>query len=362
VREGQPLIVLDDVKESAMVDVLRIQLDAALARAARLNAERRRRDAIDFGPLSKDAKDPRVVGLEAAEQAAFSARRQLIDGQAALLRTQIKQVEEEMRGLQSQIASADEYIRYTRQELRMNEDLLKQNFVAQPRVLALKRQLAEKEEKRGEFVALVAQARQKISERDLRIVTLYDNYVREAADELKDVEKQIADYQERLRPTQDQLKRLTITAPIAGVVVDLKVHSLGGVISPGEPLMDIVPANSGVMVEGKVKIDDIDEVKVGANVDIQLSAYRRRTTPKVAGTVTYVSADSLTDGPGGGANSIPYYLVQIDVDKHSLAEIGNLPLTPGMPVEAFIKTRERTMVQYLLEPVTDTLRRAFRES
>jgi membrane fusion protein, epimerase transport system len=360
VAQGQPLIILNDVRENATVDVLRIQLDGELARAARLRAEKGRQKEVMFQPeLTARGDDPRVAALLVAEKGFFEARRHLVDGQIALLRVQIKQVREEIKGLQSQIKSADDYIAYTKEELSLNERLHKENFVAYARLLPFKRQLSEKEEKRGEFVALISQADQKISERELRIVTLLDNYVKEATDELKDVERRISDLSERLRPSEDQLKRQTIVAPIAGEVVDLRVHTVGGVIGPREPLMDIVPAAAPVIVEGKVKIDDIDEVKVGSLVDMQLSAYKRRTTPKVEGKVIYVSADALTD-PTPAA--VSYYQVHIEVDKKSLAQIGDLPLTPGMPVEAYIKTRDRTMVRYLLEPVTDTLRKAFRES
>jgi HlyD family type I secretion membrane fusion protein len=300
-----------------------------------------------------------MTALVASEKAAFEARRQLIDGQALLLRTQINEVREEIKGLESQIKFADDYIGYTREELVINERLIKEKFVAYTRILSLKRQLVEKEEKRGEFVALVSQAKQKISERELRIITLYDNYVKEATEELRDVERRIADLEERLRPSEDQLKRQTITAPIAGEVVGLKVTTVGGVIAPREPLMDIVPTLPRVVVEGRVKVEDIDEVAIGQRVDVMLSAYKRRTTPKVAGKVIYVSGDSLADP---GPNGVPYYLVHIEVDPKSLAEIGNLPLMPGMPITAFIATRERTMLHYLLEPITDTLRRSLRES
>lgn len=359
VKQGQPLIILSDIQASAGVDVLRIQRNGELARAARLRTEKTRQKTVAFPQFLTAATDPRLTALVTAEQAAFTAKRQLVDGQASLLRNQIKEILEEIKGLDSQIKYADEYIGYTREELVINERLLKENFVAYTRILPLKRQVAEKEEKRGEFVALVSQARQKISERELRIVTLYDNYVKEATDELRDVERRIADLEERLRPTEDQLLRQTITAPIAGEVVGLKVTTVGGVIGPREPLMDIVPTHPRVVVEGKVKVEDIDEVAVGQRVDVMLSAYKRRTTPKVAGKVIYVSGDSLTDpGPTG----FPHYLVHVEVDQKSLAEIGNLPLTPGMPVTAFIKTRDRTMLHYMLEPITDTLRKAMRES
>jgi HlyD family type I secretion membrane fusion protein len=359
VKQGQPLIILNDIQASAVVDVLRIQHAGELAKAARLRAEKSQQKTVSFPEAVTGAADPRMTALVASEKAAFEARRQLIDGQALLLRTQIKEVREEIKGLESQIKFANDYIGYTREELVINERLIKENFVAYTRILSLKRQLVEKEEKRGEFVALVSQAKQKISERELRIITLYDNYVKEATEELRDVERRIADLEERLRPSEDQLKRQTITAPIAGEVVGLKVTTVGGVIAPREPLMDIVPTLPRVVVEGKVKVEDIDEVAVGQRVDVMLSAYKRRTTPKVAGKVIYVSGDSLADP---GPNGAPYYLVHIEVDPKSLAEIGNLPLMPGMPITAFIATRERTMLLYLLEPITDTLRRSLRES
>jgi HlyD family type I secretion membrane fusion protein len=359
VRQGQPLIILNDIQASATVDALRIQHAGEQARAARLRAEKGRQKNVVFPESLVKSDDSRFTALATAEQAAFDARRQLVDGQATLLRTQIGEVREEIKGLESQIKFADDYITYTREELVINERLHKESFVAYTRILTLKRQLVEKEEKRGEFVALVSQAKQKISERELRIITLYDNYVKEATEELRDVERRIADMDERLRPTQDQLKRLTIVAPTAGEVVGLKVTTVGGVIAPRESLMDIVPTHPRVVVEGRVKVEDIDEVAVGQPVDVMLSAYKRRTTPKVAGKVTYISGDSLTDP---GTSAVPYYLIHVEVDPKSLAEIGNLPLTPGMPATAFLRTRERTFLHYILEPITDTLRRSMRES
>jgi HlyD family type I secretion membrane fusion protein len=360
VRQGQPLIVLDDIQVNAAVESLRIQLDGALARAARLRAEKARLASVEFPPrLAARAKEPNVAALLAAERGFFAARRQNIDNQAALLRTQNKETLEEIRSLESSMKAAEQFIANSKEELVLNEKLYKDNFVAYTRVLSLQRPLMEKEEKRAEYAANISQARQKISDRELRIAALYDGYVKDATDELKDVEKQVADLEERLRPSEDQLRRQTITAPIAGEVVDMKVTTVGGVIAPREPLMDIVPAEPRVIVEGKVKVEDVDEVKVNQAVDVMLSAYSRRTTPKVAGKVTYVAGDTVTDP---GPAQLPYYLVRIEIDPKSLAEAGNYTLTPGMPVNAFIRTRDRTMLRYLLEPVTDTLRKAMRES
>lgn len=361
VEKGQPLIRLREVQVSAAVEVLRQQLDAELAKAARLAAEARRQAVIEFPEaLLARRSDPRVATVLRSEQALFDARRRLIDSQVSLLTSQLRQVEEEINGLSSQVKSADEYIAYTREELKMNEALYEKQFVAYTRILTLKRQLAEKEEKRGEYLSLIAQGKQKRSEIEIRIATLHANYVREATDLLKESQRTIADLQERLRPVEDALQRLVITAPIAGEVVGLKVFTPGGVIAPREPLMDIVPFNTPLVVEGKVRVEDIAHVKVGGAAEVQLTAYKRRTTPMVAGKVTYVSADRLLEGQGPAA--LPYYLTQVEVDPVELAKLGReVTLSPGMPVEVFVKTRERPAIEYLFEPVTDTLRKAFRE-
>jgi HlyD family type I secretion membrane fusion protein len=362
VARGQPLVALQEVQVSAAVEVLRQQLDSDLAKAARLAAEARRLPAIEFpAALLARRTEPKVAAALRSEQAQFDARRSLIESQVSLLRSQLKQIEEEVKGLTSQVKSAEEYIAYTREELKMNEDLHAKQFVAYARLLGFKRSLAEKEEKRGEYLSLIAQGGQKKSEIEIRIVTLYHNYVREATDLLKETEKNVADLRERLRPVEDALTRLMIVAPITGEVVGLRVFTTGGVIAPREPLMDIVPFDAPLVMEGKVQVQDIAHVKVGGAAEVQLSAYKRRTTPMVAGKVAYVSADRLTDNTSAGA--VPYYVVQVEVDKAELAKLGSdVQLAAGMPVEAFIKTRERPAIEYLLEPVTDTLRRAFRES
>ena len=377
VAKGQPLILMAEVQTTAVVELLRQQLDAELAKHARLSAEAGRAGAIAFPPaLLARAAEPKVAAALRTEKAQFDARKRLMDSQVSLLRTQAKQVEEEIRGLSSQVKSADEFISLTNEELKMNEALYRKNFVAYPRILQLKRDLAQKEENRGEYLSLIAQGKQKSSEIEIRVATMMDSYVREATDLLKESERLIADLREKLRPAEDALQRLSIDAPIAGEVVGLKVFTTGGVIAPREPLMDIVPIGAPLVVEGRVQVQDISQVKVGGKAEVQLTAYKQRTTPMVDGVVTYVSADSLTEsapgappapspGPGGNA----YYVVQAKIDAGEIAKLGKdvrvgeeIKLEPGMPVTIFIKTRERAAIMYLLEPFTDTLRKAFRES
>ncbi|MGQ0656871.1 MAG: HlyD family type I secretion periplasmic adaptor subunit, partial [Chromatiales bacterium] len=204
----------------------------------------------------------------------------------------------------------------------------------------------------------IAAARQKITGHELRIASLRDEYLQTAADELTASQAKIFDLEERLRPLQDASERQQIIAPIAGEVVGLKVFTVGGVIAPREPLLDIVPEDNPLIVEARVNVESIDELRLGMDADIRLTAYHVRSTPLIRGTVTYVSADRLSDEQ----TRAPYYLAHITVDKESLRAAGELRLLPGMPAEVFIKTQARTALDYLLEPVMGSLRRSLRES
>ena len=369
VAKGQPLVLMAEVQTNAIVELLRQQLDSELARHARLTAEARRLRAIEFpSELMARQNAPKVAAVLRSEQAQFDARRRLIEAQSTLLRTQAKQVEEEIRGLTSQVKSAEDYIALTNEELKMNEALYEKKFVAYPRILQIKRELAQKEEQRGEYLSLIAQGKQKTSEIEIRVSTVVDNYVREATDLLKESERIIADVREKLRPAEDAMQRLTIDAPIAGEVVGLKVFTAGGVIAPREPLMDIVPTEAPLLVEGRVQVEDVSQVKVGGRAEVQLTAYKQRTTPMVDAVVTYVSADRLTD-PVPGSPQMPFYIVQAKIEAGEIQKLGQdqrvgeeIKLSPGMPVTIFVRTRERPAIMYLIEPVTDTLRKAFRES
>jgi membrane fusion protein, epimerase transport system len=362
VAKGQPLIVLEDVAASATVEALRFQLDGELARTARLQAERARVERVTFPPalVARAATEPRVDANVKAELQFFAARRKLLEDQVALLRKELTQVEEQIASLHEQVKAADVGLDILVQQLRMGESLHKQNFIAETRLLDQKRALAEKQEKRGEYMSDLSSARQRISEIELRVISLYNTYVKEASDELKDSQKKIAELEERLRPTEDALRRQTIVAPLAGEVVDLRAFTVGGVIAPRAPLMDIVPLDTALVIEGKVKVGDVSHVRVGGEAAVQLSAFKQRTTPRVPGKVIYVSVDRLTENDA--ATGEPYYLVHVEVDKPSLQALKDVYLAPGMPAEVFITTRKRTVLDYLLEPVVDTLRKSMRES
>jgi HlyD family type I secretion membrane fusion protein len=358
VRSGQPLVVIEDVKVDATLDQLGIQLFAERAKAARLVAEAAyaAKPAFPADVLAR-ASDSKGAETVERERALFAARRTAVEDQVALLRRQIREIGEEAAALNDQIDAEVRALELQKEELRANEELLRQNYVQKTRVITLQRAVAEYEARHGEHRAELAKTRQRSSELDLRIVSAQNAYKQTAIDELKDTTARIFDLQERLRPSQDAAKRQQVLAPVAGEVVGLKVFTPGAVVAPREVLMEIVPADKTLIVEGRIRPEDINSVRIESRADIRLTAYRQRTTPLVRGSVSYVSGDRLVD-PQTGA---PYYVVHVSVQPQALAEAGNLRLQAGMPAEVFIRTDQRTVFDYLLAPVTNYLRRAMRE-
>lgn len=361
VKSGQPLLRLEEVQANAVVEQLQDQLDLEQARASRLQAMQSRAVRPEFpDELVRRAEfRPKLDTILSQEQSQFQFRKRQLDEQILLIRREIARAREEVAGLEQQLHSANQTASYLDEELAMHEDLYNKQFISKARFLALKRSVAEKGEQRGQYQAELAQAHQRVAELELRIMGVQDAYMREASDELKQTNQRMLELEERLRPSQDLLKRQLVSAPVAGEVVALSVHTPGGVIAPGETLMEIVPEKQILVAEAKVRIEDVAHVRENSPVDVQLNAYKQRTTPLVKGRVIYISADSLTDNVNG--MSIPYYAVKVELDQKSMLHAGDPRLTPGMPVTIFIQTRARTGLDYLLEPVTDTVRSSFRE-
>lgn len=359
VVQGQTLITLQDATVSASLDILGVQLYAEMAKAARVKAERDDHNAIEFPrELTSRSTNPKVAEILHSEQHLFDVRRKSLNDQIQSLREQNDEARREVAGVTDQIESEMRAIELLREELAANEGLYNDKFISKARILTLKRELAQTEALRSEHVADVAKAKQKMSELELRTLNLRVNRVQTAADDLEATTRKILDLQDRIKPSQDAMQRQSVVAPVAGEVVNLRVHTLGGTIGPREPLLDIVPSNNLLIIEARVAPDDIDEVHTGMPADIRLTPFSQRSTPLFRGTVTYVSADRLVDE----ATHAPYYEAHITVDAESLKSAPHVQLYPGMPAEVFIRTRERTALEYLLEPLTNTLRRAARES
>lgn len=358
VKYGQPLILLEDLRIDASVEILRDQLDSEMAREARLKAEKSLAPKINFpSSLLSRAKAPKTKDLLATETSLFNSRRDAMLSQTNLLRNQILQVEQESLGLQQQFDSEKKSIEYSDEELKFNEPLYEKKFIAKARMLQLQRSVSDYQVRLGEHAADIAKAKQLKSELEMRIISLRNDYIKYAADDLKKNSDQLAELREKLRPTEDAATRQTILSPASGKVVGLRVFTEGAVIGPREPMMDIIPQNSTLRLEAKVNLDAINNLKLGQEASIRFSAFNLRTTPMVMGKVVYISADSVADKDGAP----PYYAVHILPDQQSLAHAGNLNLQSGMSAEAYITTTKRTVLDYILEPVTTSLLHAFKE-
>jgi membrane fusion protein, epimerase transport system len=274
-----------------------------------------------------------------------------------LIRRQIEATQDEIRARDSQLAADSRAIRVQREDLEANQRLLTAGFVSQARLLALQRSVSELESRHADTRAERALAESRTTDLRLRAETLQDSFMQEAAGLFAQVSAQIFDLRDRLRPLEDASMRQHITAPISGEVVDLRVTGPGTVIAPREPILDIVPAGAELIVEARVQPADISQVHAGQTADVRLTAFRMRITPTVEGKVSYVSADSLFDQ----ATKSTYYLARIRVTEAALMEAGGLRLQAGMPAEVYIRTTERTPLQYLLDPVNAFLQRAMRE-
>ena len=309
--------------------------------------------------LTERSAEQRVAELIARETALFGARVTALNEQTGLIRKQAQETAKEIAARSRQLAADESAIRLQKEELNANTSLLDKGFVSKTRLLGLQRALSEYEAHLGENQAALAQARQKVVELELKAASLRNSFAQEAASELKQTTAQIFDLQERLRPSVDASVRQNVTAPIAGEVVDLKVTTVGAVIGPRDPILEILPENPDLIIEARIRTEDINYVRVGADADLRLTAFKQRITPVVEGKVVYVSADRLVDKTA--PSPMPYYAVHVRVTPDALKQAGDLRLQAGMPAEVFIKATARTTLQYLFDPISSYLRRSMRE-
>lgn len=360
VKAGQTLLVLRDVRVDSSQDLITTQLDSELAKAARLRAEQLLAPNVTFPrELTERGTEERVAELIARETALFHARINALNEQTNLIRKQAQETAKEIEARSRQLAADERTIRLQKDELKANMALLDKGFVSKTRMLTLQRSLSEYEAHLGENQADIAQARQRIVELELKTASLRNSFAQEAASELKQTTAQVFDLQERLRPSVDASVRQNVTAPISGEVVDLKITTVGAVIGPRDPILEILPENPDLIIEARIRTEDINYVRNGADADVRLIAFKQRITPVVQGKVVYVSADRLVDKTS--ATPMPYYAVHVRVTPEALKKAGDLTLQAGMPAEVFIKSTERTALQYLFDPISAYMRRSMRE-
>ena len=358
VKAGQNLVLLKDVRVDASNELVRTQLDAELAKSARLSAEQSGMTAVVFPPeLEARSFDRRVAELLKGESALFDVRRDALAAQLGLIGRQIENTQTEIKARQTQLKADDVALKHHRDEIVANQKLVKAGFIGKTRLMQLQRTAVEYESRRAENLAELARAQQKVSELELRAETLRSQFKQEASNELRQTTAASFDLRERLRAAQVAGERQRIGAPGSGEVVELKCYSVGAVIAPREPILDIVPENPVLLVEARVRPEDISYVRLDSAADVRLTAFRQRITPTVEGKVTYISADRLVDK----VSNAPYYAVHVRVSPESLRNAGNLQLQAGKPAEVFIQTTSRNALQYLLDPILGFLQRSMRE-
>ncbi len=359
VRAGDVLARLDATVATASLQLVSKQLDQAVGRVARLVAERDGLSEIAFPAelATRAGTDAEAAAVIDGESRLFRARRLAMEGQKAQLRERISQSLREIEGLDAQQVAKSEEIALIEDELAGVLALFERNLVQINRLKLLQREAARLGGERGQIVAAIAQARGRIAETQLQIIQLDQNRRTEVMQELRDYETRIGEYVERRVAAQDQLARVDIRAPQDGIVHQLDVHTVGGVVSAGEVMMLIVPRSDELIIEARVSPVDIDQVTPGQTTVARFSAFNQRTTPELAGTVTGVAPDLLTVAATGET----FYKVRIHIAPEELARLRDLKLVPGMPVEVHIRTGSRSALSYVMKPLTDQLARAFRE-
>lgn len=358
VTKGQPLIILDETRAGAAVDQLQLQIVALSLAEARMTAERVGQSQPDWPERPQTVSEQDFSELLEAEKKVFTSRRQSVKDQVGLLNKQIEQMKEQIGGLNDRIYAEEQIISTLQEEADAKEALLAENYIDKTAVLTLRRSLAEHIGTKGQLRGSIAEVRGRIAEYELRIEATESSVREEVAAGLSKIQQQLFDLNQQLEPRIDARKRLTVEAPVSGEVVALSVHSTGGVISPGQPLLDIVPTDNPLIVECKIMVKDITYVSKGQLADVQLLAFKQRTTPKIEGKVVYISADRLMQKTAYG--EMPSYVVHVELNKQQLEE-NHLYLTAGMPASVFIRTEPRTMIDYLLEPILVNVDKALRE-
>lgn len=358
VKAGQPLVRMNDIQAKAQAEMARGQYFTARAAEARLIAERDGKQSVAFPPELESAKnEPRVLSNISLQNQLFAARRLAIQSELAAIDENLAGLGLQSRGAQESLDSQKQQVAFLKEQLDGMRDLAKDGYVARNRLLDLERAYAEITGSIAENIGNIGRAQRQISELKLRRVQRQQGYQSEVRAQLSDVQKEAEALKARLTSLDFDLENAIVKAPVDGTVVGMNVFTNGGVIGPGFRVMDIVPSEDQLIVEGQVPINLIDKVHPELEVELIFSAFNQNLTPHVPGIVTMVSADRLVDEKSG----MPYYKIKAAVTPEGMKLIEHLQVRPGMPVNLFIKTGERTMMNYLLKPVLDNMKTSLTE-
>ncbi|MEM0909142.1 MAG: HlyD family type I secretion periplasmic adaptor subunit [Pseudomonadota bacterium] len=360
VRNGQLLVTLDETLVAANRALVDGEIIAGEARLSRLIAERDELDAVELSEELKDrAHEPLVDAAVQAEKRMFDARRKTLGGQVSQLKERLKQLEKQVDGLDSQRLAKVGEIDLIDQELDVLTALFDRGRTTRDRIVNLQRNRLRLEGERGQLESQIAVANGRKAETELEILQLSIDQRERTFQEITELRPEVANLKERRAAADFQLGRMSIRAPATGTIFELEVHTVGGVVQPGQTIMQIVPASDNLVIEAKLSPTDVDQVNIGQEATVVLSAFDAKSTPQLAGHVTFVAAEASEDERSG----LPFYEVRVALDEGELTLLPEgLELMPGMPAEVFIATGSQTVVSYLMRPLTDQIRRAWRET
>ncbi len=356
VNNGDVLLRFDSTQIGSEIGVIRSQLVELTARSYRLNAERDSAPALVFPQSFLDRGDDAKIAAE-GETRLFDESRRTKESQKEQLRLKIEQSKEEIIGLSAQRDAKDGELKIIQKELNEVRGLYNKQLTPVSRVYAMEREEKKLGGEHGGLVAQIARARGQISEINVQILAVDENVRAQAQREMRAIEAKLSELQERDIAASDKLRRIDIRAPQKGIVHELSVHTVGGVVTGAEQIMLIVPEEDSLTVQARIAPNDVDHVVIGRPARLRLSAFNQKTTPEIAARVINVSADVTVD-PKTGQN---YYIVRLEMEEKARRLIDDLKLVPGMPVEVFMATGDRTALSYLLKPFTDQMNRTFRE-
>ncbi len=352
VKAGQVLVKMNDIQVKAQAEITRGQLIAARAVEARLIAERDNKTEIDFPPfLFSSLDDPRTISSIALQKQLFASRQSVLKHELAALDENIEGLTIQLRGLISSRASKEQQLQFLKEQLDNMRELARDGYVPRNRVLELERTHAQLNGEISEDTGNIGRAQRQISELNMRRIQRLQEHQKEVRQQLTDVQREAEALNSRLLAQDFELANVLVKAPVDGIVVGINIFTHGGVIGPGFLMMDIVPSEDMLVIEGQVPVHLIDKVHAGLDVDFIFTAFNQNKIPRVPGIVTHVSADRLTDERTG----IPYYQLKAKVTPEGMKILTDWQVRAGMPVEIFVKTGERSLMNYLLKPILDRL-------
>lgn len=359
VKAGEPVLVIGDVGADADRNRLTYRLAVERIALERLDAEQRRAPRLLFSDSLQALarQDLRLQDALGKESSLFTARLHSLNSEIALMRQQRLRVQQEIAALQAQNRQASESLSLQRRDLESNRALVAEGFITPARVNQTEAAVADYAARLEERRTELARGEGKLFDTDIRINAAINEYVRSASDQLKQTLARVSEIEQELRKSDDATHRQVVLAPAAGEIIDLKFTSPGAVVRPGEPIAEIVPADTALMIEAQIKPEEVNNVHVGQGARIKFTAFKYRNTTLVKGRVTYVSGDRFTDK----VTQQPYYSVLILADAESVQAVNELKMQAGMPAEVYIDGGSQTALEYLVQPVTSTLRKAGRQ-